>query len=335
MPILGLLFLVGVIFAGHQALQAVNSARPSASGGSAKGKSATKPSGHYSGPSWAGGRSHTGLSWWLSEIGHGFPVTSGGLRQGWRAHQTAMQQWRERGANDTATYAEARRQHVERMEEAAKRAAAAGPVTRPPRVKPPRPTAGTRARRILTARPAPGTDGTDTRLPADKVPGRPASTTPKDKHMGAPGETCTNPACECHTTQPAAAGGSSANGHPPAGSNGGTVTTSTSSGDTTFTSTQELIKRIIQDAENAINPQMVADAEQHADSLPAMIPDDAETVGHISAAAASLREAQDKANQAAESAAAAKASHEKNNAASKEAADAQGGSPERGYVVND
>lgn len=111
--------------------------------------------------------------------------------------------------------------------------------------------------------------------------------------------------------------------------------TSTASGDTTYTSTETLIQQIIRDAEHAIDEGIVRDAETHADALPAMLPDDPETVSHIADAAAALREAAAKAAEAAEAAEAAKASHEAHNRASKEAADAQGGSPERNYVVQD
>jgi hypothetical protein len=355
-PITGMLILVGLFYASRGAIRAAGHASAVSSGGSSSPGGRSRSSGTYKGPSWAGGRGHTGLSWWASEIGHGFPVTAGGFRQGWRAHQTAMLEHRERGASQTATYAEARREHIRRMTEAQRRAsiASGGTIdTRPPKVKAHRPSrkgkAKRAAKRILVAGPpkskpqppdticpwcTPLPDGTHEdicpRSGKQSAGKQPASKQPRDKHMGAPGETCTNPNCECRDSQPA-----DHNGQPPTGGNQPVSTPNSSSGDATYTSTRALIEQIIRDAEHAVDDRLVTDAQTHADALPTMLPDDPDTVSHISEAAAALAAAKAKAEEAAEAAAAAKQSHEQHNAASKEAADSQGGAPERDYVVND
>lgn len=102
-------------------------------------------------------------------------------------------------------------------------------------------------------------------------------------------------------------------------------------GDSTYGATNDTLDAIAVHIEDVINTDAVNAATGLADALPAMLPDDSETVGHISDAAAHLQAAEKEQQAAQDAIAAAKSSHEKNFQAGQEAADATGHVAEREY----
>lgn len=270
-------------------------------------------------PGWLTRRRHTGTGWWAGEIGHGFPVLRGGLAEGWANHQTAMSQ-RQAAATkakaDSAhrqlTYRQEIDTHRKRIKDAQQKAAAA------------------KAAKAAAATP-----------PATP----PASTghTGKVGTMAPPSATCTDTSCWCHTKSTGQGGTPArpappppppgANGKPPAGGNSNTGGSKTMT-DVTYENTVATFDKLTSLLEHILPDTDIGELTTLADALPAMLPDDSETVGHVSDAAAALQAMVAEQKKATEAIAAAKASHEKHNQASKEAADSQGGAPEREYVTN-
>ncbi len=106
---------------------------------------------------------------------------------------------------------------------------------------------------------------------------------------------------------------------------------SATTGDTTYDTAHATLASIRQHIDIAVNGTAVGDAEQLADALPAMTPDDAETVGHVAEAVAHLQAAQREQQAAAEAAEAARTSLTRNFGDANEAVQASGHEAERGF----
>jgi hypothetical protein len=109
------------------------------------------------------------------------------------------------------------------------------------------------------------------------------------------------------------------------------MTTTTGTGDTGYEQTNNVLSQI-KDLTDSFNlTPLINAAGQLADGLPAMIPDDSETVGHTADVMAHLQRAEQEKQAAAEAAAAAIKSHIANFGAQHEAVNATGHDAERGY----
>ena len=338
-----ILILIGAYYAvtrGFKLTRAVSHAASAAAVPKSSGKGSTPGGGM---PAWLNRQRHTGTGWWAGEIRHGFPVFRAGVREGWAHHQTAMAQRQAEAAGTVAdgherwlTYRaerEAHRQRIEAARQEAERQKQAAEAARTPAT--PRPPATP----VMAPPPADGSTpdaGRGGQQPAR--PGQHGNLDGNGQYINDPASwrddpaaTCSDPECEyCG----GAGGGSGGSGKQPAGSKPAGTTTGGTMSDTTYEGTEATLEDIRGRLDYATNDEVITTAENLADSLPASLPDDAETVGHIAEVAAALREVQEAQQRAIDACEAAKSSHEKNNRASKEAADAQGGAPEREYVVN-
>src|SRR5215475_10160051 len=101
-PVLGLLFVAGVLWAGKHAAEYV------------AGEFRKSRARHAETRGRHGRRRHA-VAWWTREARHGFPVTRAGFSEGWQAHQTAMEQARARREENRTSHMEARASVAEEL----------------------------------------------------------------------------------------------------------------------------------------------------------------------------------------------------------------------------
>lgn len=278
-------------------------------------------------------------AWWAREIGNGFPATLGGMKQGWHAHQTAAAKHqadaRTSQAKMVAAVAahRARTQAAQKKIDAAKPPAPAGqpapvPAPRPPAppvMAPPPPISQTPPKQPAPSQAAGGNGHPVNGQPQTQPPSNPAD------WANTPGATCSDPTCPyCHVPS-----GSNGNGGQPTGSpsasapsTGGTVT------DLNYDGIMIICDKVIAHAEHVSNDPALTEAEQMADQLGPMMPDDSESLGMAGDLASAIKAAKDAQARVLEAAQGLKNTVEKNHGAAHEAAQATGHMAEREVHVN-
>jgi hypothetical protein len=261
-------------------------------------------------------KGHNELAWWGRELLTGMPHAREPFLKTWRAHGSSTREMKNDRLKNRPGEITQKRTVKDSIAEH-KRKIAEAKTTQP-------------------AAQAPG------RPPGDQLPATQITqpTQPKPKtQTGHDPMACKDPSCSCHTGQGSNAGG----GQPAApsstnGQTGGTMTTPSAtqnghggSGDNTYDEAHQTIDAIKTEADQTVNQVTIQRAQTLADGLPAMIPTDSETVGHIANAVACLQQAKQKAAEAAEHAEAGKATLTKNHGQQHEAVQSTGHDSQLGF----
>lgn len=260
------------------------------------------------------------VGWWAREVGNGFPVTLGGVRQGWAAHNEAHAEHAANTTEKRATVAERIADHKRRMEAAQARLDAAKPDTSvlpiPVRVVPGHPVMAPPP--PVSQAPASQAAGTN---------GQTSNTQPisPEEWMNDPSATCSDPTCPyCHV--PSGSNGTSGqpSGQPSASPTGGTMS------DLSYDGMIATCEKIQHHIDQTVHTQELSEAETMADQMGPALPDDTESLGLVGDLVSALHAVKAAQMRAAELAQALKNTIEKNHGAANEAAKATGHMAERG-----